>query len=277
MSHADPVPELVSRLRQSELQEQKLGVVRELSRLGPLACEALPGLLELTECDNTGLREAAAAAVGHMGRDAVPSLRGLVLHEDKYVRRQAVWALGRLGPAAADAVPELIVAVNDADPRTATGATRTLSTMGPAASPAVPCLVEAMAGTNRVICRLAALALSKIGRDALPALLGTLDHDDPFVRNEAAIAVGWLSDDVPEAIDRVARRAAAAGDRITRLNALTALESLGKRAGRVLPALRRLADCDRDPEVREAASRAARSAAGKLPPARAVVGNTTVI
>ena len=49
-----------------------------------------------------------------------------------------------------------------------------------------------MRGTNIVLCRLASKALSQVGRAALPALLEHLRHRDPFVRGEAALALGWL-------------------------------------------------------------------------------------
>jgi two-component system chemotaxis response regulator CheB len=39
---------------------------------------------------------------------------------------------------------------------------------------------------------MAAKALSQIGRPSLPALIAHLKHRDPFVRGEAALAVGWM-------------------------------------------------------------------------------------
>jgi HEAT repeat protein len=64
--------------------------------------------------------------------------------------------------------------------------------MGAEGAEAVPALAEAMRGTNIVLCRLAAKALSQIGRPALPTLVTHLRHHDPFVRGEAAVALGWM-------------------------------------------------------------------------------------
>ena len=87
---------------------------------------------------------------------------------------------------------DLSGALKDADPRTAAGAAQALGNVGDEAAEAIPQLTEAMRGTNVVLCRMAAKALSQIGRPALPAILAHLKHRDPFVRGEAALALGWM-------------------------------------------------------------------------------------
>jgi HEAT repeat protein len=56
----------------------------------------------------------------------------------------------------------------------------------------VPALAEAMRGTNIVLCRLAAKALSQIGPSAVATLIAHLQHSDPFIRGESALAIGWM-------------------------------------------------------------------------------------
>jgi HEAT repeat protein len=116
----------------------------------------------------------------------------MLSHEDKYVRRHAVWGLGKLGPLAKPALADLCAALRDPDPRTASGAAQALGNTGAEAADAIPALTEAMRGTNIVLCRLAAKALSQIGRPALAALIAHLKHRDPFVRGESALALGWM-------------------------------------------------------------------------------------
>jgi HEAT repeat protein len=116
----------------------------------------------------------------------------MLRHPDKYVRRNAVWALSRLGGAAKPLLSELCSLLKDADPRTAAGAAQAIGSMGEAAATAVPLLAEAMRGTNIVLCRLAAKSLSQVGQPALVTLIQHLRHTDPFVRGEAAVALGWL-------------------------------------------------------------------------------------
>jgi HEAT repeat protein len=187
----DPMPDLVRTLR-SPLPDIRARAARSLGKLGGLARDALPHLTHALNDADAGVREAAAQAVGLMGIEALPHLVRMIGHPDKYVRRNAVWALGKLGPFAQSAVADLCSALKDADPRTAAGAAQALGNIGDDAVEAIPLLTEAMRGTNVVLCRMAAKALSQIGRPALPALLAHLKHRDPFVRGEAALALGWI-------------------------------------------------------------------------------------
>ncbi|MCS7021078.1 MAG: HEAT repeat domain-containing protein [Gemmataceae bacterium] len=200
----DPLPELVAALQSGDAA-QRLRAARDLGRLGPLASEALSDLMRATQDSDSRVREAAAAAIGGMGSVALPELTTLLRHADKYVRRQAVWALGRLGRAAQPALPALCTALKDSDPRTASGAAQALGNLGDAGTAAIPALTEAMCGTNIVLCRLAAKALSQIGLPALSTLIAHLYHHDPFVRGEAALAVGWLGPTAQAAVPHLAR------------------------------------------------------------------------
>lgn len=191
MTTDDPLPGLIRALR-SKSAVDRLRAAKDLGRLGCLAREALPALVGTLGDDDAKVREAVAQAVGAMGADALPSLRRMLLHDDKYVRRHAVWALGRLGTAARAALGDLCRSLKDADPRTASGAAQALGNMGCEGAGAIPALTEAMRGTNIVLCRLAAKALSQIGPPALATLIAHLQHADPFVRGEAALALGWM-------------------------------------------------------------------------------------
>ncbi len=187
----DPLPDLIRNLR-NPAPDQRARSARALGRLGWLARDSLPLLVSALSDPDAGVREAAAQAVGQMGPEALPYLTRMLTHEDKYVRRNAVWALGKLGPLAKGSIPSLCDALHDQDPRTASGAAQALGNMGADAGEAIPPLTEAMRGTNIVLCRMAAKALSQIGAKALPALIAHLKHRDPFVRGEAALAIGWM-------------------------------------------------------------------------------------
>ncbi len=187
----DPLPDLLRALR-STVTDSRNRAAKALGRLGWLARDALPALTAAVDDPDAGVREAAAQAIGQMGLDALPQLTRLLTHEDKYVRRNAVWAIGKLGPLAKRVLPDLCAALHDSDPRTGAGAAQALGTMGADATEAIAALTEAMRGTNIVLCRLAAKSLSQIGRPALPTLIAHLGHRDPFVRGEAALALGWM-------------------------------------------------------------------------------------
>lgn len=190
-SAADPLPELIRGTRH-RLAATRLQAVKVIGKLGEKALEAQSALVNSLNDDDEAVREAAAHAIGRLGSSAIPAIERMLENSDKYIRRHAVWALGKLGPNAVKALPALCKALRDSDPRTASGAAQALGELGTAGGAAVPDLAEAMRGTNVVLCRLAAKALSQIGPPAFSTLLVHLTHHDPFVKGEAAMAVGWM-------------------------------------------------------------------------------------
>lgn len=178
---------------------------RGLAKLGTQICDTIGTLFSITDDSDQAVREAAVQAIGAIGKEAVPVLIQLISHSCKYVRRNAVWSLGKLGPEAAPAVRSLCHTLHDPDPRTAGGAAQALGAIGRLAVEAVPALAETMRGTNVVLCRLASKSLSQIGTPALATLVTHVKHHDPFVRGEAAVALGWMgptaSSAVPVLID----------------------------------------------------------------------------
>jgi HEAT repeat protein len=196
----DPVPELIRLLTGRTPQPNRLAALHALGRLGEKAMSARTWLVAAAFDDDPKVRIAAAQALGHLGPDAAPALARLLVHSDKYVRRNATWGLGKLGAKSKPVLKDLCRALKDADPRTAAGAAQALGAMGTHGADAVPDLAEAMRGTNVVLCRLAAKALSEIGPPAKAELIAHLSHHDPFIRGEAAVALGWMG---PAAADAV--------------------------------------------------------------------------
>jgi HEAT repeat protein len=117
-----------------------------------------------------------------------------VSHSNKQVRREAVWALARLGSTGKSALTALTGALRDSDLRVRLGAAQALASMGPDARAAIPSLIEALHDTNLVYCRLAAQALVRIGRAALPALHQASQASDTVVRREALWALKHLEE-----------------------------------------------------------------------------------
>ncbi|MGL6074342.1 MAG: HEAT repeat domain-containing protein [Fimbriiglobus sp.] len=195
----DPLPDLIRGMRSNQ-PEVRSRSARALGRMGEQARDAMPHLAHALHDQEASVRESAAQAMGQMGPEAIPHLTLMLQHDDKYVRRNAVWALGKLGHASIPTIPYLCQALRDADPRVASGAAQTLGGLAEQAAEAIGPLTEAMRGTNIVLCRLAAKALSEIGLPALPSLIAHLRHRDPFVRGEAALAVGWMGANAVAAI-----------------------------------------------------------------------------
>lgn len=200
----DPLPDLIRALR-SRVPIERARAAKDLGRLGWLARDALPALVRALDDEDAKVREAAAHAVGQMGPEALPILCGMLAHADKYVRRNAVWAMGKLGPLARPALADLCRVLKDQDPRSASGAAQALGNMGADGADAISHLAEAMRGTNIVLCRLAAKALSQVGQPALATLIAHLQHADPFVRGESALALGWMGPAAKSSVPFLAR------------------------------------------------------------------------
>ncbi len=274
----DPVAELLRGIRHSNAAV-RIRASRALARLSAPSPDAFPILMKAVDDPERGVREASIQALGAYGQEVIPTLTQFLNHPDKYVRRNAVWAIGKYGPAARFALSALCNALCDADPRTAAGSAQALGSMGEVGGPAVPALIDAMRGTNVVLCRLASKALSQIGSPALEPLMACLKHHDPFVRAEAALALGWMGPLAHEAVSelvqlveayrpRVPKRAAVlqfagqsglmtppapttaipqSSEETARLNGIQAFGRIGTGAGPALGLLREIARCEEEP------------------------------
>ena len=77
--------------------------------------EAFAVLLKAVDDPEQTVREASIQALATYGQLALPSLAEFLTHPDKYVRRNAVWAIGKLGPAARTVLSDLCIALLDAE------------------------------------------------------------------------------------------------------------------------------------------------------------------
>jgi HEAT repeat protein len=173
--------------------EVRRSAAAALEDFGVEAKSAIPILTQTLLDSDLTVQVAATRALGGIGRDAVPALTQALAHSNKYVRREAIWALGRLGPAGEAALPALMNALQDSDLRVRLGAAQAVGAMGPKAQDAIPALIESLRDTNLVFCRLAAQALNRIGSASLPALHEASQSADDFVRREALWALKQLT------------------------------------------------------------------------------------
>lgn len=198
---------------------------RAIARLGVDARQALNPLLSAVEDSEQVVREAVVQALASLGEVSLPHLTRLASHPDKYIRRTAIWGLGKLGPIAESSISKLCMALRDEDSRSATAAAQALANLGHRASSAVPALIEAMRGTNIVLCRMASKALSQIGSAALPQLISHLSHPDLFVRGEAAVALGWMGETAISALPNLIQVLRQQLPQVRRSNRIAQLDS----------------------------------------------------
>jgi vesicle coat complex subunit len=162
------------------------------------AKSAIPILTKAVSDVDVNIQVAATRTLGRFGAAAIPGLLQTLAKPEKQVRREAVWALARIGSAAKAAVPALTRALQDSDLRVRLGAALALGAIGPDAAAAVSALVQCLKDSNLIFCRLAAQALVRIGPAALGALQQASQSPDRFVRREALWALGHLGQPTSE-------------------------------------------------------------------------------
>jgi HEAT repeat protein len=196
-------PALVEAL-ENEDETVVANAIAALAAMGPRVLDHVEDALA-----NEKLRHYALLLIAKLGPEAssaVPALTAVITEgpdpedpESIEFVREAQLALGQIGPAARQAVRALVGSLSFDDERVQASACYALGKIGPTASRAIPALQKA-AKSDRPLVKLAALrALLEIRpgqRDlmiiALPHLVKALDHENEYVRAEAATAIGQM-------------------------------------------------------------------------------------
>jgi HEAT repeat protein len=182
---------LLKSLKHSDAEVRRSAAVA-LESFGAEAISAVPVLTQALDDADVNTQVAAARTLGQIGVGALPGLLQALGKPEKQVRREATWALVRMGSAAKEAAPALAAALRDYDLRVRLGAAQALGAMEADAAAAIPALIECLKDSNLIFCRLAAQALTRIGPEALPALQQASQSSDQFVRREAQWALNHL-------------------------------------------------------------------------------------
>jgi HEAT repeat protein len=99
--------------------------------------------------DDKSYRDSATYAIRLFGAKAVPKLVEALYDSNGYIRRPAIWTLGKIGPAAKDAIPHLEEAIRDLDSMRATRQV-TILALREIAKDAIPLLEKAMTNDEQV-------------------------------------------------------------------------------------------------------------------------------
>lgn len=196
-------PALVDALKDED-ETVVANAISALAAMGPKVLDRIDDALA-----DKKLRHYALLLIAEMGAkasSAVPALAAVVKQgadpdDEEAVEflREVQLALGQIGPAAAPAVRDLVGSLSIDDVEVKASACYALGKIGPAAVRAVPALQKA-AKSDLPLVRLAALrALLEIKPGqrelmiiALPHLVKALDHENEYVRAEAATAIGEM-------------------------------------------------------------------------------------
>jgi HEAT repeat protein len=214
----------------------------------------------LKDADESTMR-LAMDALAALGPPAVPRLTEALKYEK--FRTDVVYALGRIGPAAAAATGELAKLVDGKNSRVAHEAIIALGNIGPGAKDAVPALAKALDQADDRDLNFAAIAfaLGKIGPGAVAAeaaLLKQLQSKDDNVRLLSAWALAQIR---PAAADVAVKAIPVLIGGLTlpvredRLLCADALGDFGPLAQSSAEALKK-ASTDEDRYVQEAAAKA---------------------
>jgi HEAT repeat protein len=121
------------------------------------------------------------------------------------LRREAIKAIGSLGPAARPALPVLIRATRDENQEVRFWAVDGLRRMGRDARDAAPALVTVLGDDVRPVQEAARSALEAIGPVTVPLLVPLLRNPDPWLRANAAEALGVIGSPKSRAVPEIAR------------------------------------------------------------------------
>ncbi len=203
-------------------------VADALVQIGKPAVQPLRNSLKSPE-----QRRAAVHVLGRIGpeaKDAIPDLlEALRGEEDKVARREIFMSLSNIGPAPPSLIPELMKDLQAEDIQLKAGATYALGTIGPAAKEALPEIRKNLASRDEKLRLVSVWALVHIAPEDMqlinavkPILIAGLGHEEAMVRFEAAQTIGMLGSPLKDAA----------------------------------PQLKKLAEEDEVPQVREAAAAA---------------------
>jgi HEAT repeat protein len=110
---AGAIPELQQAISTDKDEGVKIAAVTALGGLGSTNPRAISALVRVLNDDSEPLRDAASAALGKLGRAAVPALIAALKSPHIYQRAWAVQALGGIKPMPANAERALRLALND--------------------------------------------------------------------------------------------------------------------------------------------------------------------
>lgn len=252
-SPADLVPPLIAAIGK---RETRLEALWDIARIGPMARDALPALIDVLVRDPDTLhRNASVSAVRAVGITAtnVDALVPALADADVNVR---IATADMLKPHAGDARVILERRLRDTDVEKRDVVVRALGGLARVAPVDVlPVLGTALDDPESRVRVLAVESIGEAGVPAMAALRGALRHRDPGVRAMAVLVIIGVPEQQPVAIAAIID-VLDDGDTAVRTNAVHVLGSMGPLATQARERLARVAEQDPSPEIRELAKRA---------------------
>ncbi len=210
------------------------------------------------------VRRSAAEKLGQLGApasSAVPALVETLRDDDDMVRRNSAWALGKIKEPAAPIVAALVAKLKAGDDDWGVRHNTALA-LGWIGQPAVAPLrelLDAPAAWTRAYATDALLRIAAdraaAGGEIIASVSRLLADDDVFVRSFAATLAGRIGAEAAETVPGLVALLDVP-DAPPRINAIQALNQIGKPAVAAVPRIRRALREDQDQWVRIGASQA---------------------
>ncbi len=174
-------------------------------RIGKLASEdwevSVKAAIDIANLGPAG-EPAVDALIAQLSRD----VEGEGKKERNLVRRHAVYALGKIGPAADDAIEPIQEVLEDDDPVTRIWAVQALVRIDPETEPRVDILIEALGYKDISVRSNAIGGIELVGARGVAAVPGLIEQlADPELRRHAARALGRIGPGAREAIGPLAK------------------------------------------------------------------------
>jgi HEAT repeat protein len=260
---ADSVLVLVTALIDKEPRTRD-AATKCLVDLKPRPSLLMPAIGKIINGANSESMNNIVEAIADVGVPAVPILIRALNEESQRPRVAAI--LGRLGPDAKDAAPALAAIVEqDKSPAARREALIALGSIGPFANIQAPVVAKVLKDDDTQLRAAACYTLGKIGPLAVGCkndLLECLKSEDELCSMAAAWALTRVDPNCPEGSKKSVPclvKGLFNSDAHIRMEAVTALQSLGTQAQEAVPSLKKVAADDPQAAIRIAAGEAVKT------------------
>jgi HEAT repeat protein len=201
--------ELIAGLKDKDPKVRR-NAAESLGKLGRPEAGVVDALAGALQDKDFSVQLAVVSALEKLGPAAVPVLQKALQHRDKFVRQNAITALGNMSAGAAPALPAVRAALQDSELDVRMAAGEALTKLDPATplDALVTELSKQLEGKDEQDCQKALTALGKLGPSAkasVPTLIKVVKSGTPPQRKEAVEALGKIGpaarDAVPALID----------------------------------------------------------------------------
>lgn len=184
------IPALVATLADGS-ETRRSGAAKALGWAGAAAGESIPALLKALEDPSEAVRAEAGGALGQIGLTAAPALLAALGHAEARVRLEAARALRIVEGDLGSAWEKVVGAIDDQDASVRSALLPLLRRLGRKPAELVPILARKLEDSDEGVRKAAGEVFLKLPvQDAVPALAGVVEGDDPAA---AAVAAGALA------------------------------------------------------------------------------------